>query len=226
MFSTNSAIGGFLESQTKTASLPDDSEKVFDQFAAWLYSNNPALTTPKPNSSPSLPLLDISLSTATSGPIWERLELYLFAQKYCIDALSDACIDSIRLAFKAQTDYPSTEAILMVYANTSSSAGLRLYIARTLAYCLTVVKPKTLTLADLTLLAGVNSGDFAADVFRVLLEEKKGESVKHPNEYPVCDYHSHRKGKLCDTAMQVLEEKKKQTPIFTPQTTGMQVSSP
>jgi hypothetical protein len=65
---------GFQEALNKSAELPEDDPQAFDCFLRWLYAG-------------TLPLIDMAKSFPTSGPLWDRIKLYYFKEKYCIDIL-------------------------------------------------------------------------------------------------------------------------------------------
>jgi hypothetical protein len=172
---------GFKETVEKSAELPEDDPQAFDCFLHWLYVG-------------TLSSINMAKSFPTSGQLWDRIKLYCFAEKYCIDTLADAVIDTVQAALKNKPDYPSPQCVVMAYENTSEGSRLRLYLVRSIAYEIIVRKPDSLTQAQLGLLAGVS--DFSRDMFALLLGLKEVRP-KHPNEFPACEYHRHGKMYAC-----------------------------
>lgn len=169
--------GGFEEAANKSAGLPEDDPESFDSFSRWLYRDK-------------LDEMDLSAPKTDSGPLWDRIKLYCFAEKYCIDSLADIAMDTIIPAYSDENFTPSAHSMCLVYDNTSEGSRLRLYMARSFAYrlvCLHVDVPREL----LERLASIS--DFPRDVFSILL---KGTPI-HPNNLARCNYHRHGKDRIC-----------------------------
>lgn len=168
---------GFEEATKKSAELPEDDPATFDSFLRWAYSN-------------ALSNINIEESKGNSGPMWDRIKLFCFAEKYCNDTLADCAIDSIMDAFKDTGLSPSVEGIHLAYSNTSPGSGLRLYMARNFAH--TLINRKLLyDVKKLQRLASIT--EFSQDVFVIL-----GHGTpSRPHDAPRCDYHRHGKYKAC-----------------------------
>lgn len=169
--------GGFQEAENKSALLPEDDPETFDSFLRWAYSN-------------ALSDVNMKESKTNSGPMWDRIKLFCFAEKYCADTLTDCAIDSIMEAFKSTDLYPSVEGIRLAYSNTSHGSGLRLYMARSFAHRL-INRTLPYDTNGLQQLASII--EFSQDVFVILA---KG-APSRPQDAPRCDYHRHGKDKAC-----------------------------
>jgi hypothetical protein len=171
--------GYFQEAENKSAILPEDDPETFDTFLRWAYSN-------------ALSDVNMKESKTNSGPLWARIKLFCFAEKYCADALMDYAIDSIMDAFKSTNLYPSVEGIHLAYSNTSDGSGLRLYMARSFVHRL-INRKLPYDENGLKQLASII--EFSQDVFVIMA---KG-APSHPNDAPRCDYHRHGEDKACTT---------------------------
>lgn len=178
---------GFKESLNKSADLPEDDPPTFDRFVQWVYVR-------------TLPEIGLATSSTISGPVWDQIKLYCFAEKYCIDILADTIIDSIRVASKSRNSCPSVQGMIMAYENTSEGSRLRLYMVRSLAYEILSERSENLDKSQLSSLASVT--DFSRDIL-MLLFEPKNLVPKHPNEFPACDYHRHGKNNICNRHLRI-----------------------
>jgi hypothetical protein len=177
---------GFLEADKKSAELPDDEPEVFDAFYQWLYRD-------------TLDEMNSKDSKRSSGPIWERIKLVCFAEKYCIDKLSNYGMDTLIECYKKEKCMPSSEAIDLAYSNTSEGSGLRLYMARSFARRIYDKE----SIAEEHMIELASMGDLCYDVFSVMLH-RPHPTPQDPNTAARCDYHRHGKdgtigkGKSCN----------------------------
>ena len=101
-FFNNAFSGSFLEAQTKVSTFPDDDPERFEELTRWLAGE------PVPSSDQS----------------WKSLSvMWLFANKYHIDQLQNAVIDSLYHKFAAQEEgiNISFETLDFVAENTSET---------------------------------------------------------------------------------------------------------
>ncbi|OBT96126.1 hypothetical protein VE01_06905 [Pseudogymnoascus verrucosus] len=79
--------GGFKEGVTGLATLPYDSHEAFENFAQWLYF-------PSAETFSSHIVRNLLPQENSSVARWELVETIVFANKYCLDALSDLAMSS------------------------------------------------------------------------------------------------------------------------------------
>jgi hypothetical protein len=92
----------------------------------------------------TLEVFNIDKEHPWTGPMLDRIKLFIFAEKYCIEVLANYAIDTIIEAFNRTANfvnedgYPSTmptlEVIRLAYENTLPGSGLRLYLAEMVNY--------------------------------------------------------------------------------------------
>jgi len=170
--------GGFKEAVKNSADLPDDEPETFDSFLKWLYRG-------------TFDEIDKVTANSKSGPMWERIKLYCFAEKYCINVLADSAMDTIIEGFTGICI--RADSICLAYSNTSHGAALRSYMATGFAFELAVLAQNN-TEEELGRLANIN--DFSRDVF-CLLAGGKRKPLKNPDRLPRCDFHRHGRDKPC-----------------------------
>ncbi|KFY89016.1 hypothetical protein V500_05992 [Pseudogymnoascus sp. VKM F-4518 (FW-2643)] len=78
--------GSFKEGITGLAALPDDSLEAFEVFAKWLYLS---MVT-----QPIITVSSLFTSKQSSEGRWKMVETIAFADKYCLDELSDMVMSS------------------------------------------------------------------------------------------------------------------------------------
>jgi hypothetical protein len=169
---------GFAEATKKSAELPEDDSETFESFILWLYRGT---------------LDDIDKSTANSegGPMWERIKLYCFAEKYCIDVLADSAMDTIIDGFTGVCIH--ADSIYLAYQNTSGGAALRSYMATGFAFEISVLYEEK-SEEELERLANIS--DFARDVF-CILAGRRTAALTNPDTLPKCEFHRHGEDKPC-----------------------------
>ncbi len=173
--------GNFQEAINKSVHLPEDDPEAFDSFLRWAYGS----VLDEPN---------MEESKQDSGPLWDRIKLLCFAEKYCIEALIDRAMDTIVDAYKGAYTHPSAEGVLLAYSNTSKGAGIRLYMARSCEYRFVTEGASAYSEASLDILANIS--DLSRDVFSLLMS--RGHHLQEsPDDAPRCDYHRHGKNQAC-----------------------------
>lgn len=180
---------GFMEGLKKSADLPADDPETFRTFIQWLYDDE-------------LDEIEIDKERPWREPLLGRMKLVLFAEKYCIDVLADYAIDTILLATEdwGERDFtqPTLEVIQLIYDNTLSCSGLRLYLAKCSAICYACCKWGP---SDREIHLYIMRGN-ASNMHELLSEfmtDMSDQLADHPNRAPICAYHRHEGEKNCFT---------------------------
>src|SRR5450756_2353201 len=113
--------GGYKEMIEQTVRLPEDDADAFSLFMEWLYLGH-------------LSPVKLDHHTTTSGPIYNRIKLYCFAEKHCLVDLMDYTMSSLMSNYTKHTRLPTIEVMQYVYENTVVGSKLRAFIARSLRY--------------------------------------------------------------------------------------------
>jgi hypothetical protein len=179
--------GGFAEATTNSAEMPDDDPDIFDSFIEWLYRG-------------VLDTTDKLTANHEGGPMWKRIKLYCLAEKYCIDTLSDAAIDTIIDGFTGICI--RADSICLAYQNTTDGAALRSYMSGGFAFEISRMNESN-TEEEMGRLANIS--DFARDVFCHFASKKK-EANTNPDRLPRCHFHRHGKDKPCNQSGQISRE--------------------
>jgi len=106
---------GFMESQTQSAEFSEDDATTVALFIEWLYAMR-------------LRPADYTKSTPTSGPIWDYILLYKFAEKLCLPDLCDYLMSSLITAYRIVDRLPSFQGIILAYKNTNERSPLRRFM--------------------------------------------------------------------------------------------------
>jgi hypothetical protein len=173
--------GSFEEAAKKSADLPADEPETFDSFLQWLYRA-------------TLDKIDKTTVNSKGGSMWNRIKLYCFADKYCIDVLADSTMDTIIDGFTGVSI--RADSICLAYNNTSQGAALRSYMSTGFAYELLMKFGKN-TEEDLRRLANIS--DFSLDVFTVMINPET-KTPTNPDHLSKCIHHRHGKDKPCTNA--------------------------
>lgn len=178
----------FKEGLTSVAILPDDSSVAFKVFSKWLYLS--VTTHPK-----HIPRGLFSFEQ-TSEVRWKMLETIIFADKYCLDELSDMVMSSwiehqdVTLSLDELKNITS-----FLVANSSKLCKARDFFAFIWASAV-VQNPG----GDRNKLSGVDLDTFLNDkdfAKQVLIEVSCIVSQTNSRGRPACDYHLHNKSARC-----------------------------
>ena len=174
--------GGFKETKGKSATLLEDDPVVFSAFLQWVYGGKrlaPVIMQP---------------GTAVPPDFIPRIELYGFAEKYCITELTDYIMTNIMSTLCHYE--PDVEEIVAAYENTRSKSPLRAFMSDNL-YFIAKVAPEESYWSSSRIGDGINrNGDLATD-FILLFKKHDGKGVRRPSKQPKCTYHTHAEGAEC-----------------------------
>ena len=106
-FFANTFLGNFIEAQTKTLTLPDDEPERFEELAQWLNSD--------------------TVSISCTDRSWRNLSvMWLFGNKYHIDAFQNAVINAIYQKFAAHEEGINISYETLVSAREIHTSQFRL----------------------------------------------------------------------------------------------------
>lgn len=180
--------GSFKEAMTGSATLPDDTCEAFEVFSKWLYLS----MTESPNST----MLKLFPGRITCKIRWQLIETIVFADKYCIDELSDLVM-SVWLRFQKDGLHIDEHKKITSYIVTKSSdrCKARSFFALTWAAAM-LQKPgegHCIPNGD-DLDAFINDNSFSKQVIKGMssLACRTNDGWQQ-----LCDYHLHDKSALC-----------------------------
>ncbi|CZR57454.1 uncharacterized protein PAC_07343 [Phialocephala subalpina] len=173
--------GGFKEANDLKAYLPDDGIGTFHLFLEWLYRG-------------ALRPADMAKHTTTSGPLFNRVKLYCFAEKICSTELMDYTMTELVALYRKNYKLVSIPAVEWIYESTSPESLLRKFAA--LSYIRVVSKgveekwPMSLVAETLR-----SSGEPARDVLQLMRSGETGSEP--PSMLDPCHFHHHKQGADC-----------------------------
>jgi hypothetical protein len=183
----------FEEGHNVTARLPDEFPLAFEIFARWL-----------------------DFGTIINGNDQERIckalmELFFFAERYCIYELADQTIDAYITHLVVLNSLPLIPTLKTIWYNTQPNSKFRLFLTRCWTY----------TFVHCENYAGWPTADYCEGVGGVQLESLhilrlllKPDSligpIQDPRYAPACDYHQHDKNYPCPQAHQVISKQKQE----------------
>lgn len=182
----------FKEGLTGSATLPDDSCKAFTVFAKWLYSSKS-----KPTELVICPLFSHEW---TSEIRWEMVETIVFADKYCLDQLSDE-IMSLWIKYQARGRLPFEELKKItsyIVANSSDFCKARDFFAY--LWAIEMLRGPGKNNCKLNGDGGDDLDEFISDdnfSKKVFNKMRSLASQTKEKWQPVCDYHLHGKLAPC-----------------------------
>ncbi|KAN0122059.1 hypothetical protein V8E51_000385 [Hyaloscypha variabilis] len=100
--------GDFVEAFINQMDLPEDKPEIFAMFVAWLYGNGKLV-------------FDLENCGAFSG-VDELIQLYVFANGKCCDALKNSTMDMLRAGLAQSVLHLDEKQIQYIFANTYSTA--------------------------------------------------------------------------------------------------------
>jgi hypothetical protein len=182
--------GSFKESEGIML-LPDEHPGAFSLFVDWLYRSR--------------------ISHVSTARHWVNLfNLYIFAEKLCLNELANRAIDRIRhMEACGSLDIVTIALTSHVYKNTFADSPLRRYCVEALAYDLSREAMEQHIPVDDRLKQiweySRNDCDLFVDYFRYLQQEHRGEDLETPaavgnepiGEMIKCRFHRHAKGEEC-----------------------------
>ncbi|KAI9646437.1 hypothetical protein NHQ30_004429 [Ciborinia camelliae] len=181
--------GSFLEGTTQVATLPEDDPDAFRLLVAWVYTGSIASEV-FPGNTFLLPLS----------------ALFILAEKYCIAALMDFSIESIRDQMDKKQCLAHRHPVESIYEKTHAKSKLRVLLSVIVANVLVANLHRSRERADdkdawsnedlQSLLCG--SADLTLDVIKIMREaEPFDRRFATPIYFPRCHYHQHGKDEKC-----------------------------
>jgi hypothetical protein len=172
--------GGWIETEKKSANMPDDDPKAFKLLLGWVY------------------LGKIEVPTDANGPVDSYIELFAMAEKFTLSRLADEVIEYLNAMMKAENLLPGTTQMVKAYQRTPSGSRLRLLMAHC---CVFITLSYTDDLCnnawskDKLQTAFKENDDHWSDVLS-LMRSQSGKIQLDPRKRPACDYHQHTSTRL------------------------------
>lgn len=170
--------GSFKESEDKTLYLLEDNVGAFELFVRWLYGAT--LSSPQ-----------------TEAAFKTHIELYILAEKICLEHLKNTAIDLIKSSSVISTRWGSglslCSTLSRIYKNTPAGSPLRRYFLRA-----TVLRFNRLggpLVADFEDLLR-EEGDFAPE-FVYALQDSHEARLVDPRHETFCAFHQHEDTRKC-----------------------------
>ena len=176
--------GVFKEATDQAASLPDDLLAAFNLFLEWLDASS---------------VIQADINNTTIGPIFDRIKLYCFGDKYCLPNLMDCAISSIISHFERSKTWPSAIQVAYVFGNTASGSHLQSLIADLLHYIIRCYTNTGCWFAAVIADIMMCSKDLVQDVvFRMrAVDKQQSELPTYPLHSSKCTYHLLAKDVKC-----------------------------
>jgi hypothetical protein len=179
--------GGFKESSTQFATLPEDDPVVFDIFVQWLYSST---------------IHVLKLASAFDQDLYDLLfDVHYFALKYVVIELADRAVTRILEVLNGFNRLPSPTQWAAVYRKTAKGSKLRLLMTRSAVFVLICEAEDVKGGFTKTEFSDVFEADkdFLLDVLTAIRPAKSCATRKEvdPRKAPCCDYHEHPKTNVC-----------------------------
>ena len=163
---------GFKEVIEKTVRMPEDDPDAFNQFLEWFYKG-------------ALQPVNIAKETRDGGPLFNRVKLYRFAEKHCLDVLMDLAISSIMTCHVKNKSMPNYTSIKYGYPETDTSSKLRSFMSKALARILrNQVEGGSWPATDISRLM-IDNEELSLDVLRLM----RGVASQDPLTLPKCTFH-------------------------------------
>jgi len=148
--------GRFKEAVEQKADLPDDNPAAFSLFVEWLYGSR-------------YTQIDIDKRTSNSGLFVDRIRLYAFAEKICLNSLMNYTITTLMSNYKEHVCFPTAAAATLAYELCPVGSRLRRFMSNCLAQIIKVefVDPKAWA-PDEIAVAMMGSQNLTFDVLQLL----------------------------------------------------------
>ncbi|THV48588.1 hypothetical protein BGAL_0239g00100 [Botrytis galanthina] len=184
------AFSGFRESQSSSMDMPEDNPEAFELFIHWLYRGEVRSATK---------LTDVD----------QFLQLYIFAEKLCLNELANKTMDAIQAISDDLDESPqcSLEQLDGVWRNTSSESPLRKWLIRILVYDVWAWDDEGLSIFPLDTEKTISlwplfkdHEDLYAHFFAQVHKYAAYYSPPcacHFNDLKPCAYHRHSEGEVC-----------------------------
>ncbi|KAF7922965.1 hypothetical protein EAE99_007156 [Botrytis elliptica] len=193
------SVGGFQESHSSCMDMPEDDPEAFELFVHWLYRG------------------EVRRATKCTDSV-QFFQLYIFAEKLCLNELANKTMDAIQAIIKDLDDPPqcTLEQMDGVWRNTSSTSPLRKWLIHVLIFDVWghdyvwddegsgTPEEKTLPVITEVLISFwqlfKDHEDLYASFFTQLHKHPEGNSPPCAfdfNDSRPCTYHRHSEGEVC-----------------------------
>lgn len=177
----------FAESRTLSASLPEDDPDIFSLFLEWVYTKHFTPVTPA-----------MMNEQGNSVLFMNRVKLYIFAEKLCLDELCDYTMSNLISLLKEYNRSPSVPQMREAYKGSAQESPIRRFMCMNFYYHLKSQDENshwsTKSLSEVL----VQVPELCKDFLGLEREwsTKKGE-MGAPKEMRVCGFHKHGEGRGC-----------------------------
>ncbi|TVY56447.1 hypothetical protein LSUE1_G009731 [Lachnellula suecica] len=179
---------GFAETSSQSANLPEDSPTVFALFLEWLYGG-------------CFAPLDVQyVKDHGSASVEQRIMLYTFAEKICLDQLADCTMSSHLSTLKLGNWSANAADMKLGYNGSVTGSPIRKFMCCSLLY---LVKhgPEN-SWPSHKLFHALTIPDLAQDFIELMRKmdaegKEKRSQIVQPRDMPTCKFHKHPKGAKC-----------------------------
>jgi hypothetical protein len=176
--------GGWSETATQSANMPDDNPKVFKLLLGWVYVGK------------------VEVPAEAQGVVDLYIELYALAEKLNVFRLADEVMEYLHETLLVNNEIPVPNHMVKAYQLTPSGSKLRLLIAHICVFIILTYRDEATNFAwsnDKLRGAFKENEDFWSDVLN-LLRQQSGKTQVDPRKRPACDYHQHASTEACPYA--------------------------
>jgi hypothetical protein len=172
--------------------MPEDDPDVFSLFLEWLYLGH-------------LQPVIIDKHTKTSGPIFDRIKLYCFAEKHCLVDLMNYTMSSLMSTYAKHNRLPICEAMAYAYRNTAAGLRVRPFIAHALRHIICNLSGGSHWSSEDITQHMLEVEDLTMDVLPLMRSDRQSErSPGGPASLSKCTFHVHKQGGVCSYKETVL----------------------
>ncbi|KAM3068033.1 hypothetical protein ACMFMG_011081 [Clarireedia jacksonii] len=177
--------GGFIEAKELEASFPDDLPQAFDIVVEWVYVGK---------------LRHLSSKATPNFSSWNAFDVYMLADKLCLDVLKDAVIDLYREWLPKQSAPDYLPRTVECYKKIPAGAPFRRFICDDLHYIIVQERDSKHISVDFvkctqSLMTG--NEDFFFDLLKRFMMRPDSWRLEDPRTRPSCEYHHHEKDAPC-----------------------------
>jgi hypothetical protein len=174
---------GFSETTTSTAYLPEDDPDVFSLFLEWVYGHR---LTPVTAAAMALP--------NNSHFFMDRVKLYVFAEKICLDELCDYTMSNLMSLLQQYERSPTIQQMREAYEGTAVGSPIRRFMCLSLLFHAKNEDEDSHWTSKLLSEALVGVPDLCFDFMGLVRE---GGRLADPKKMGKCGFHKHAEGEEC-----------------------------
>jgi hypothetical protein len=174
---------GFSESRTSTGYLSDDDPSIFSLFLEWVYGHHLTSVTAAAMALPNNSLF-----------FMDRVKLYIFAEKICMDELCDYTITNLMSILQHYERSPTVQQMREACKGSAVGSPIRKFMCYNLLFHLKTEAEDSHWMSRALSDALVEVPDLCFDFMKLSREVSR---VGCPKNMAKCGFHKHGEGVEC-----------------------------